>query len=102
MTPFDPLVGEFRVHYAGFFDPGFGNAGAGGLGARAVLERRNPLLLFLLSGLLLLRFDTRQLSALLFQLPPRMTRLEPLLPVAHSLEFIFDQLPAQRQRVVDR
>src|SRR5258708_11080811 len=23
MVPFDPLVGEFRVHYAGFFDPGF-------------------------------------------------------------------------------
>jgi hypothetical protein len=35
MVPFDPLVGEFRVHYAGFFDPGFGYAGAGGLGARA-------------------------------------------------------------------
>ena len=32
MVPFDPLVGEFRVHYAGFFDPGFGYAGAGGLG----------------------------------------------------------------------
>src|SRR5665647_3250996 len=29
MVPFDPLVGEFRVHYAGFFDPGFGYAGAG-------------------------------------------------------------------------
>ena len=33
MVPFDPLVGEFRVHYAGFFDPGFGYAGAGGAGA---------------------------------------------------------------------
>ena len=32
MVPFDPLVGEFRVHYAGFFDPGFGYAGAGGQG----------------------------------------------------------------------
>ncbi len=32
MVPFDPLVGEFRVHYAGFFDPGFGYAGAGGKG----------------------------------------------------------------------
>ena len=30
MVPFDPLVGEFRVHYAGFFDPGFGYAGAAG------------------------------------------------------------------------
>jgi dCTP deaminase len=41
MVPFDPLVGEFRVHYAGFFDPGFGYAGAGGTGARAVLEVRS-------------------------------------------------------------
>lgn len=41
MTPFDALVGEFRVHYAGFFDPGFGHAAAGGRGARAVLEVRS-------------------------------------------------------------
>ena len=41
MVPFDPLVGEFRVHYAGFFDPGFGHAAAGGAGARAVLEVRS-------------------------------------------------------------
>ncbi|MGV1771041.1 2'-deoxycytidine 5'-triphosphate deaminase [Agrobacterium vitis] len=41
MTPYDPLVGEFRVHYAGFFDPGFGHAGAGGTGSRAVLEVRS-------------------------------------------------------------
>src|SRR5260221_1882931 len=41
MVPFDPLVGEFRVHYAGFFDPGFGYAGAGGHGSRAVLEVRS-------------------------------------------------------------
>ncbi len=41
MVPFDPLVGEFRVHYAGFFDPGFGYAGAGGNGSRAVLEVRS-------------------------------------------------------------
>jgi len=41
MTPFDPLVGEFRVHYAGFFDPGFGHAGSGGAGSRAVLEVRS-------------------------------------------------------------
>lgn len=41
MTPFDPLVGEFRVHYAGFFDPGFGHAAAGGTGSRAVLEVRS-------------------------------------------------------------
>ncbi len=41
MTPFDALVGEFRVHYAGFFDPGFGASEAGGAGARAVLEVRS-------------------------------------------------------------
>ena len=41
MVPFDPLVGEFRVHYAGFFDPGFGHSGAGGAGSRAVLEVRS-------------------------------------------------------------
>ncbi len=41
MTPFDPLVGEFRVHYAGFFDPGFGHSQAGGSGSRAVLEVRS-------------------------------------------------------------
>jgi dCTP deaminase len=41
MLPFDPLVGEFRVHYAGFFDPGFGHAPAGGHGSRAVLEVRS-------------------------------------------------------------
>ncbi len=41
MVPFDPLVGEFRVHYAGFFDPGFGHSAAGGTGSRAVLEVRS-------------------------------------------------------------
>ena len=41
MIPFNPLQGEFRVHYAGFFDPGFGHAGAGGQGTRAVLEVRS-------------------------------------------------------------
>ena len=41
MVPFDPMMGEFRVHYAGFFDPGFGHAAAGGAGARAVLEVRS-------------------------------------------------------------
>lgn len=41
MVPFDPMMGEFRVHYAGFFDPGFGHAAAGGAGARGVLEVRS-------------------------------------------------------------
>lgn len=48
MVPFDPLVGEFRVHYAGFFDPGFGHAGAGGQGSRAVLEVRSREVPFIL------------------------------------------------------
>ncbi|MEJ2624679.1 MAG: 2'-deoxycytidine 5'-triphosphate deaminase [Pseudolabrys sp.] len=48
MVPFDPLVGEFRVHYAGFFDPGFGYAGAGGSGSRAVLEVRSREVPFIL------------------------------------------------------
>jgi dCTP deaminase len=48
MTPFDPLVGEFRVHYAGFFDPGFGHASGGGEGARAVLEVRSREVPFIL------------------------------------------------------
>ena len=40
MAPYLAMVGEFRVHYAGFFDPGFGWAGAGGMGSRGVLEVR--------------------------------------------------------------
>ncbi|MGB5079693.1 MAG: 2'-deoxycytidine 5'-triphosphate deaminase, partial [Burkholderiales bacterium] len=41
MVAYDTLVGEFRVHYAGFFDPGFGHPDAGGEGSRAVLEVRS-------------------------------------------------------------
>jgi len=41
MTAYDTRVGEFRVHYAGFFDPGFGYAESGGAGSRAVLEVRS-------------------------------------------------------------
>jgi dCTP deaminase len=48
MVPFNPLVGEFRVHYAGFFDPGFGHAAAGGAGAKAVLEVRSHKVPFIL------------------------------------------------------
>ena len=40
MAPYLAMVGEFRVHYAGFFDPGFGHATAGGNGSRGVLEVR--------------------------------------------------------------
>jgi dCTP deaminase len=40
MVPFDPSDGEFRVHYAGFFDPGFGYGSNEIKGTRAVLEVR--------------------------------------------------------------
>ena len=40
MAPYLAMVGEFRVHYAGFFDPGFGHSAAGGAGSRGVLEVR--------------------------------------------------------------
>ncbi len=42
MVPYDPTIGEFRIHYAGFFDPGFGYGSAGEIsGTRAVLEVRS-------------------------------------------------------------
>ena len=41
MVAYDTLVGEFRAHYAGFFDPGFGHDEAGAGGTRAVLEVRS-------------------------------------------------------------
>ena len=41
MVGYEPTVGEFRVHYAGFFDPGFGYGSADPMGARAVLEVRS-------------------------------------------------------------
>lgn len=48
MIPYDALVGEFRVHYAGFFDPGFGSAETEGTGSRAVLEVRSHEVPFLI------------------------------------------------------
>jgi dCTP deaminase len=41
MIPYDPSVGEFRIHYAGFFDPGFGWGPAERRGTHAVLEVRS-------------------------------------------------------------
>ncbi|ODR97562.1 2-deoxycytidine 5-triphosphate deaminase [Methyloceanibacter stevinii] len=41
MAPFDPMIGEYRVHYAGFFDPGFGYSAGKVPGAKAVLEVRS-------------------------------------------------------------
>jgi dCTP deaminase len=48
MVPFDPLVGEFRVHYAGFFDPGFGYEKGLPPSARGVLEVRSREVPFIL------------------------------------------------------
>jgi dCTP deaminase len=50
MIPIDPAVGEFRVHYAGFFDPGFGIDVPGGEGSRGVLEVRSHETPFLLEN----------------------------------------------------
>jgi len=48
MAPIDPAIGEFRVHYAGFFDPGFGRGPDAQPAARAVLEVRSRDVPFLL------------------------------------------------------
>ncbi len=48
MVPFNPLVGEFRVHYAGFFDPGFGFEPGKPPSARGVLEVRSREVPFIL------------------------------------------------------
>ena len=40
MAPYLPMIGEFRVHYAGFFDPGFGYSSDNTKKSRAVLEVR--------------------------------------------------------------
>ncbi len=64
MLPFNPLVGEFRAHYAGFFDPGFGYAGADGAGARAVLEIRSREVPFVLEhGQIVARLVYERLTA---------------------------------------
>ena len=41
MRAYDTKVGEFRAHYAGFFDPGFGLTELGASKTRAVLEVRS-------------------------------------------------------------
>ena len=41
MVAYDPAVGEFRIHYAGFFDPGFGYGLEASKGTHAVLEVRS-------------------------------------------------------------
>ena len=69
MTPIDPAVGEFRIHYAGFFDPGFGTAEASGQGSRGVLEVRSHETPFLLE-------DGQTVARLVYEpLTARPTRL---------------------------
>lgn len=48
MVSYDPSVGEFRVHYAGFFDPGFGYGNGDINGTHAVLEIRSHEVPFIL------------------------------------------------------
>ena len=63
MVPYNPLVGEFRVHYAGFFDPGFGAREAGGTGSRIVLEVRSHEVPFILEhGQIIGRFVLERLT----------------------------------------
>ena len=69
MTPIDPSVGEFRVHYAGFFDPGFGTQEMEAQGSRAVLEVRSHETPFLLE-------DGQTVARLVYEpLTERPTRL---------------------------
>ncbi len=69
MMPFNPLVGEFRVHYAGFMDPGFGHAAAGGTGSRIVLEVRSHKVPFILEhGQIIGRLIYERLTAVPEQL----------------------------------
>lgn len=69
MIAYDTLVGEFRVHYAGFFDPGFGHPDAGGAGSRAVLEVRSYEVPFVLEhGQVVGRLAYERLTAIPTQL----------------------------------
>lgn len=60
MAPIDPAMGEFRVHYAGFFDPGFGEGGDGAPSARGVLEVRSHEVPFVLE-------DGQNIARLVFE-----------------------------------
>ncbi len=69
LEPFNALMGEFRVHYAGFFDPGFGMTETGGDGSRAVLEVRSHKVPFILEdGQIIGRLIYEPLTALPAQL----------------------------------
>ncbi|MBI3506981.1 MAG: 2'-deoxycytidine 5'-triphosphate deaminase [Proteobacteria bacterium] len=64
MVPYDTSVGEFRIHYAGFFDPGFGYGANDIQGTRAVLEVRSHDVPFLLEhGQVVGRFAFEKLTS---------------------------------------
>ena len=65
MVAYDTLLGEFRVHYAGFFDPGFGWSPDGSSnGSRGVLEVRSHDVPFLLEhGQLIGRLRYERMAA---------------------------------------
>ena len=60
MVPYDPTIGEFRIHYAGFFDPGFGYGRGEINGTRAVLEVRSHEVPFILE-------DGQTVASLVFE-----------------------------------
>lgn len=60
MVSYEPSVGEFRNHYAGFFDPGFGFRGDETKGTHAVLEVRSHEVPFVLE-------DGQLISRLVYQ-----------------------------------
>jgi dCTP deaminase len=73
MVPIDPMMGEFRVHYAGFFDPGFGFTEHGFPGSRAVLEVRSHEVPFVLE-------DGQAIGRLVYE------------PVAESPDALYGQI----------
>jgi dCTP deaminase len=63
MVPIDPTMGEFRVHYAGFFDPGFGYTEQGRPGSRGVLEVRSHEVPFVLDdGQMVCRLEYERMA----------------------------------------
>ncbi|PPR45583.1 MAG: Deoxycytidine triphosphate deaminase [Alphaproteobacteria bacterium MarineAlpha5_Bin6] len=59
MVPYDTGIGDFRVHYAGFFDPGFGDPG----GSYAVLEiKTNEVPFILEDGQVIARIKYERLN----------------------------------------
>jgi dCTP deaminase len=64
MVPIDPMMGEFRAHYAGFFDPGFGCTDGEQIGSKAVLEvRSHDVPFFLEDGQIIARLVYENLAA---------------------------------------